>query len=555
MHFPPMNRRHLLQGSAALALSCVGFAPVAHGATMPATPELAGEEITLRIGQTTIQIDGRPARAVAINGSVPGPTLRLRQGQKLRITVINELTEDTSLHWHGLELPFQMDGVPGVSFPGIPALGRFTYEFAITQHGTYWYHSHSGLQEMMGCYGSIVIEPAAADPAPPAHDHVMVLSDHSFVHPAGILRKLKVDPGHYARYPQTLAGLIAGRDQPLKTRLEFAQMRMDPADISDVTGKVFRYLINGRGMADNFTAPITPGAPTRLRFINAGSMTFFNVRIPDLAMKVIAADGQPMVPVEVDEFQMGPGETYDVIITPQDRAYTVAAEAMDRSGMARATLTPRPGLIAPVPPLRAPVRLTMRDMGMDMDMSHGSGSMDMSMRSQANAPDVKLGPGVDMIAPMPVDRTGDPGLGLDKIGHRVLTYRDLVAPEQNPDPRAPQREIEMHLTGSMDRYLWSFDGVTMSEAHHPVTWTTGERLRITLINDTMMGHPIHLHGHIFELMTGHGDRSPRKHTVIVQPGGKVSFDVTAIEGDWPMHCHLFLHMAMGMMRVVKVRGA
>lgn len=549
------HRRQLLQGAAALTTLWAGFASTAHAASMPGARELAGEEITLTIGQTIIQVDGRPARAVAINGGVPGPTLRLRQGQKLRITVINELNEDSSIHWHGLELPFQMDGVPGVSFPGIPALGRFTYEFTITQHGTYWYHSHSGLQEMMGCYGSIVIEPAQADPAPPAHDHVMVLSDHSYVHPAGILRKLKVDPGHYARYPQTLAGLIAGKDQPLKTRLEFAKMRMDPADISDVTGKVFRYLINGRGMADNFTAPITPGAPARLRFINAGSMTFFNVRIPDLAMKVIAADGQPIVPVEVDEFQMGPGETYDVLITPQDRAYTVAAEAMDRSGMARATLTPRPGLAAPVPPLRAPVRLTMRDMGMDMDMSHGGGGMDMSMRSQANAPDVKLGPGVDMIAPMPVDRTGDPGLGLDKIGHRVLTYRDLVAPEQNPDPRAPQREIEMHLTGSMDRYLWSFDGVTMSEAHHPVTWTTGERLRITLINDTMMGHPIHLHGHIFELVTGHGDRSPRKHTVIVQPGGKVSFDVTAIEGDWPMHCHLFLHMAMGMMRVVKVRGA
>jgi FtsP/CotA-like multicopper oxidase with cupredoxin domain len=482
---------------------------------------------------------------------VPGPLLRLKQGQNLRLTVINELDEETSLHWHGLLVPFQMDGVPGVSFPGIAARSRFTYEFPITQSGTYWYHSHSGLQELMGQYAPIVIEPAVFEANAAPRDHIVMLSDHSFVHPARILHNLKVDPGHYNRQQETLAGLVMGKEQSLGQRLAWAKMRMDPTDISDVTGAVLSYLVNGHGPADNWTGLFAPGERVRLRFINAAAMTVFDVRIPGLTLSVVAADGQDVRPIAVEEFQISPGETYDVIVTPvEDRAYTIAAEAVDRSGLARATLAPRAGMVAAIPALRERPILTMKDMGMDMA---GMDMKAMKMRDGANAPQVKLGPGVEMISPMPIDRTGEPGLGLDKAGHKVLTYRDLVAREPNPDTRAPAREIEVHLTGNMDRYMWSMDGQTMQEAHEPLPMRSGERVRVTLINDTMMAHPIHLHGHIFELVTGHGEHSPRKHTVNVLPGGKLSWDVTAIPGDWPFHCHLFLHMAMGMMRIVQVR--
>lgn len=558
-----IDRRSLLRRSGIVGAAVVTgnalpawAAPVSSGRAEQQT--LSGEDITLRLSKGTIEIGKKPAHAVMINGTVPGPQLHLKQGQKLRLTLINELDEETSLHWHGLLVPFQMDGVPGVSFPGIGPRSSFTYEFTVTQAGTYWYHSHSGLQELMGCYAPIVIESAEA--TPPMRDHVVMLSDHSFVHPAHILRMLKVDPGHYNRQPETLAGLLAGKELKLSDRLEWAKMRMDPTDISDVTGAVLSYLVNGHGPADNWTGLFTPGEKVRLRFINAAAMTVFDVRIPGLALNVVAADGQDVRPIEVDEFQISPGETYDVVISPNEpRAYTIAAEAMDRSGMARGTLAPRAGMVAPVPRLRERPLLTMKDMGMDMAMggdAHGGNSMKaMNMRDGSLAPQVKLGPGVEMINPMPMDRTGDPGLGLDKTGHRVLTYRDLVADALNPDTRAAAREIELHLTGNMDRYMWSIDGKTMSEAHDPIPMRAGERVRMTLINDSMMAHPIHLHGHIFELVTGHGDRSPRKHTVNVLPGGKVSFDLTALPGDWAFHCHLFLHMAMGMMRIVQVRPA
>ncbi|WP_343614951.1 copper resistance system multicopper oxidase [Novosphingobium sp.] len=526
------------------------------GAALPSSEVLSGEAITLRIGKGHVTIGGKPAKAITINGTVPGPMLRLKEGQMLRLTVINELDEPSSLHWHGLVLPFQMDGVPGVSFPGIPPRSSFTYEFPIVQHGTYWYHSHSGLQEMMGCYAPIVIEPAEALPAPlpSMREHVVLLSDHSFVNPARIARNLKVEADYYNRQPQTLSGLMAGHELSMDQRLMWAKMRMSPTDIADVTASVMHYLANGHGPDENWTGLFTPGETVRLRFINAASMTFFNVRIPGLAMQVVAADGQDVQPVTVEEFQFGAGETYDVIVTPQNRAYTIAAETMDRSGMARATLAPAAGMAAPVPPRRARPLLTMKDMGMDMSGGAMKG-MSMKMRDGSLAPQVKMGPGVDMISAMPEDRMGDPGIGMGDVGHKVLTYRDLVALHPNPDLRAPEREIEVHLTGAMERYMWSMDGKTMSQAHEPIPMRKGERVRFTLVNDTMMAHPIHLHGHIFELVTGHGDHSPRKHTVTVQPGGKASFDVTAEPGDWAFHCHLFLHMAMGMMRVVQVRPA
>ncbi len=565
MTLPCLDRRSLLRGGGIAGAALLAGSPLPTWAASRAGQDvLSGEAITLRIGKGAFPINGRMAPAVTINGTVPGPLLRLKQGQHLRLTVVNELDEETSLHWHGLVLPFQMDGVPGVSFPGIPARSSFTYEFPVTQHGTYWYHSHSGLQELMGCYAPIVIDPA--EPAAPAQvpvtrEHIVLLSDHSFVNPARILANLKADPGYYNRQPQTLTDLVAGRGQKLRERLMWAKMRMDPTDIADVTGVqtaggVLHYLVNGHGPTDNWTGLFTAGEPVRLRFINAGAMTFFNVRIPDLPMQVVAADGQDVRPVTIDEFQFGPGETYDVVVTPDNRAYTIAAETMDRSGMARATLAPAAGMAAPVPPLRKRPLLTMKDMGMDMP---GHSMKGMSMRDGSLAPQVAMGPGVEMINPMPMDRTGDAGLGMEPsyvgAGHRVLTYRDLVAAHPNPDTRAAAREIEVHLTGAMDRYMWSMDGKTMLEAHEPLPMRTGERVRITLVNDTMMAHPIHLHGHIFELVTGHGALSPRKHTVTVLPGGKVSFDVTAEAGDWAFHCHLFLHMAMGMMRIVQVRPA
>lgn len=547
-----LNRRTLLKG-AAIGGSAIMLQPWLPAWAQPVSaglPTLTGEDMHLRVGKHVLDIDGKPARAVNINGTVPAPLLRLKQGQKLRLTVENALDEESSIHWHGLLVPFQMDGVPGVSFPGVKPHESFTYEFGIEQAGTYWYHSHSGLQELMGMYGPIVIDPAGPEAAPYDRDHVIMLSDHSFVHPASILRKLKVEPGYYNRQRETLSGLIAGKDQSLSERMAWGKMRMDPTDISDVTGAVLTYLVNGHGPKTNWTALFTPGERVRLRFINAAAMTVFNVRIPGLSMQVVSADGQDVRPVAIDEFQFSPGETYDVIVTPTDKAFTILGESVDRSGMAVATLAPRAGMTAEVLPLRPRPVLTMKDMGMEME---GMDMKNMSMRDGNNAPQVKLGPGVEMINPMPMDRTGEPGIGLDKVDHKVLVYKDLVALQPNPDMRAAEREIEVHLTGAMDRYMWSMDGKTMTEAHDPLPMRAGERVRVTLINDTMMAHPIHLHGHIFELVTGHGDHSPRKHTVNVLPGAKVSWDVTAIGGDWAFHCHLFLHMAMGMMRVVQVR--
>ena len=578
--------------------------PVSPGIVAP-LPTVSGNDITLRIARQTMRIDGKLSRAIGINGTVPAPLVRLKEGQTAKLTVVNDLDEDSSIHWHGLILPFQMDGVPGVSFPGIKPRSKFVYEFPVVQSGTYWYHSHSGLQEQLGHYGPIVIDPAGADPIGYDREHVVVLSDHSQLSPEEIFRKLKVNPGHFNMQRQTLSGLLAGKDQPLKERIDWGKMRMDPTDIADVNGSTYTFLVNGHGPRDNWTALFNPGERVRLRIVNASAMTIFNVRIPGLRMTVVQADGLNVVPTEIDEFQIAVAETYDVIVTPvEDRAYTLVAEANDRSGMGRATLAPRAGMAAEVPPLRERPLVTMKDMGMGgMDMSggsmpgmdhsggdmgampmpasdpacspehakmghctpageggamagmdHGSGGMQHSMRDFSVAPQVKRDPSVQTISPMPVDRMGDPGQGLDDVGHKVLTYHDLVALERNPDVRAASRSLDIHLTGNMERFMWSFDGVKMSDHHEPIPFIEGERVRINLINDSMMSHPIHLHGHFFELVTGKGDRSPRKHTVLVQPGGIASFDFTADAlGDWAFHCHLLYHMHAGMMRVVSVR--
>ena len=520
---------------------------------------VSGDDIHLRIARKMTMIDGRHVHAVAINGTVPGPLVRLREGQEVRLTVENALTEETSVHWHGMLVPFQMDGVPGISFPGIPAGASFTYRFPVRQSGTYWYHSHSGLQEQEGHYGPIVIDPAGADPIASDREHVIVLSDHSPLHPHVIFKRLKQQTDVFDYQRQTLAGQLAGRDQKGAERLRWGRMRMSPTDISDVTGSTYTFLVNGHGPADNWTGLFSPGERVRLRFVNASAMTIFNVRLPGLAMTVVAADGLPVRPVRIDEFQLANAETLDVIVVPEDRAYALVAEPIDRSGIGRATLAPRAGMAPPpLPPRRARPTADMKDMGMDMSGMSMPGmampAMDMSMRSAANAPSVPLNPGVQTISPMPRDRTGEPGTGLKDAGHKVLTYADLVALERNPDVRAPGRAMTIHLTGNMERYMWSFDGVKLSAVEHPIPFAAGERVRVTLVNDTMMNHPIHLHGHFFELVTGHGDHAPRKHTVNVAPGGTVTFDLTAdAVGDWAFHCHMLYHMHAGMMQVVTVR--
>ena len=607
-----MERRRFVSGAlgggaaAAMAAWFPAWAqPVSSGITAP-VPTVSGNDITLRIARQTMRIDGKLSRAIGINGTVPAPLVRLKEGQTARLTVVNDLDEDSSIHWHGLILPFQMDGVPGISFPGIKPRSTFVYEFPVVQSGTYWYHSHSGLQEQLGHYGPIVIDPAGPDPIGYDREHVVVLSDHSQLSPEAIFQKLKVNPGHFNMQRQTLAGLLAGRDQSLKERIEWGAMRMDPTDVADVNGSTYTFLVNGHGPRDNWTALFTPGERVRLRIVNASAMSIFNVRIPGLRMTVVQADGLNVVPTEIDEFQIAVAETYDVIVTPvEDRAYTLVAEANDRSGMGRATLAPRAGMAAEVPPLRERPLATMKDMGMgDMDMSggsmagmdhsggddmgampmpaadpscppehakmghctpageggamagmdHGSGGMQHSMRDFSVAPQVKRDPGVQSISPMPMDRMGEPGQGLEDVGHKVLTYHDLVALERNPDVRAASRSLDIHLTGNMERFMWSFDGIKMSDYHEPIPFIEGERVRINLINDSMMSHQIHLHGHFFELVTGKGDHAPRKHTVLVQPGGIASFDFTADAlGDWAFHCHLLYHMHAGMMRVVSVR--
>jgi CopA family copper-resistance protein len=600
-----IDRRTLLRGSAAIGGTAAlapwfpaWAQPVSAGIVRP-LPTVSGDDIHLRIAEQMMTIDGRTSHAIGINGTVPAPLIRLREGQNVRLHVENALDEDSSIHWHGLILPFHMDGVPGVSFPGIKPHSTFVYEFPVRQAGTYWYHSHSGLQEQLGHYGPIVIDPEVADPIQSHREHVIVLSDHSRMHPHIIFKKLKQQGDYFNYQKQTLAEQLAGKGQSAKERLEWGAMRMDPTDISDVTGSAYTYLVNGHGPRDNWTGLFTPGERVRLRVINASAMTTFNVRIPGLKLTVVQADGLNVRPVTVDEFQIAVAETYDVLVEPaDDRAYTLVGESVDRSGIARATLAPRAGMAAVVPPPRKRPDLTMKDMGMgDMGaMDHGapgaasgctpehaamghctpdkpaataaagpamdhaamghdmSGGMNHSMRDFSNAPEVKKTPTVQTISPMPVDRTGEPGQGLADVGHKVLVYRDLMAVERNPDVRAPDRAMRIHLTGNMERYMWAFDGEKLSEVKKPIAFLQDERVRVTLVNDTMMGHPIHLHGHFFELVTGHGEFAPRKHTVQVQPGGTVTFDVTTdAVGDWAFHCHLLYHMHAGMMQVVTVR--
>ncbi|MSO85558.1 MAG: copper resistance system multicopper oxidase [Rhodospirillales bacterium] len=516
-------------------------------------------EIAIEAGR--IVVDGTSSNAIMMGGSVPAPILRWREGEEVVIHATNKLSEPTSIHWHGLLLEGVMDGAPGFNgYVAIEPGQTYTYRFRLRQAGTYWYHSHSSAQEQAGMYGAIVIEPAGRDPVRADRDYVVVLSDHTQEHPMRVLANLKADAGYYNRGKRTLIDFFrdAGRDgfaAAFKDRLEWGEMRMDPTDLADVTG--YAFLVNGRGPKDNWTGIFTPGQRVRLRFINASAMSFYDVRIPGLPMTVVSADGQNVQPVRVDEFRIGVAETYDVIVLPrEDKAFTIFAEPLDRSGYARATLAPREGMEGPIPDQRPRTILSMADMGMAMGgmdhsaMTSGSGSMAGMDHSKMAMP------GMDHSA---MGQGAAPATGPDGKrafgwadagtlpGAKALSYADLRAATKNADAREPSQEIEVRLTGVMDRYVWTLNGRPFGR-EEPIRVNYGDRVRIKFVNETMMAHPMHLHGMFVELENGQTDRKPLKHVVVVPPGQTVSAVLTADEpGDWPFHCHLVYHMAAGMM--------
>ncbi|MCE5363907.1 copper resistance system multicopper oxidase [Pseudomonas anguilliseptica] len=558
---------------------------------------LTGNEFDLFIGETPVNITGAARTAMTINGSLPGPILRWREGDTVTLRVRNRLKEDTSIHWHGIILPANMDGVPGLSFHGIAPDGMYEYKFKVNQNGTYWYHSHSGLQEQVGVYGALVIDAKEPEPFSYDRDYVVLLSDWTDENPTRVLAKLKKQSDYYNQHKRTVGDFIddvseMGWSAAVADRKMWAEMKMSPTDLADVSGYTYTYLMNGQAPDGNWTGIFKPGEKIRLRFINASAMTYFDVRIPGLKMTVVAADGLHVKPVSVDEFRIAVAETYDVIIEPDsEQAYTVFAQSMDRTGYARGTLAVQEGLSAPVPSPDPRPLIAMGDMGMDhgsmggMDhgnmagMDHGSmagmdhGSMQGGMAGmdhsqmagmdhsgmagmagamQAHPASETNNPLVDMQTMTPTHKLDDPGIGLRDNGRRVLTYSDLRSTFLDPDGREPSRTIELHLTGHMEKFSWSFDGIKFSDAE-PLRLKYGERVRITLVNDTMMTHPIHLHGMWSDLEDANGNFLVRKHTIDMPPGSKRSYRVTADAlGRWAYHCHLLLHMEMGMFREVRV---
>ncbi|MBT8098788.1 MAG: copper resistance system multicopper oxidase [Gammaproteobacteria bacterium] len=538
MHDNSLSRRRFLQRALLLSggATLFGHLPLwAASAQTTAFGAGARDRFDLTIGASTVPIAGQSPTALTINGTVPGPLLRFREGQPVTLNVSNALAEDTSLHWHGLILPTDMDGVPGLSFDGIGPNSQYRYHFDVRQSGTYWYHSHSGLQEQSGVYGPIIIDPAGDDPVQYDREFIVLLSDWTFEDPDRMFANLKVADDYYN--PNRPTGNLTSM---------WSRMRMSPTDIADVSGLGYTYLLNGLDSAANWSGIFNAGERVRLRFINGSAMSFFNVRIPELEMTVVQADGQNIEPVVVDEFQIGTAETYDVVVTPAERAYTIMAESADRSGYVRGTLAPQAGMTAAVPSLREPPTLSMRDMG----MSHGGHSGHRMPPLEHHHP---AGPGVANLSEMAMSRLDEAGIGLEQVPHRALRYSQLRSLDRNKDTRKPGRRLEIHLTGNMHRYMWSFDGLKFSEVEGPILFRYGERLRLTLVNDTMMAHPIHLHGMFVELVNGNGDFNPRKHTVVVKPAERLQVDVTAdAPGHWAFHCHLLFHMKAGMMHSVRV---
>jgi len=553
--FRPVDRRRFVQGIAGGALLLARGGGRLFAAGNPPS-ELNGPDFHLTIDELPVNYTGVPRRAVAVNGQVPAPLLRMRQGDVVTIRVTNNLREQTSIHWHGIILPADMDGVPGLSFDGIAPGSTFTYRFKVTQSGTYWYHSHSRFQEQVGLYGPIIVEPRNGERHGADREHTLLFSDWTDHDPEHIYATLKRQSDYYNFGKRTFGDFLAdvrkrGFSAAAADRRMWGGMRMNPTDLADVSGYAYTYLLNGAPPAGNWTGLFKPGERVRLRLINGSSMSFFDMRIPGLKLTVVATDGQDVEPVTVDELRIGTAEVYDVIVTPGDAAYTIFAQSMDRSGYARGTLAPRAGMTADLPAMDARAVLTMNDMGMHHEgMDHSS--MDMSAMPKANHAPAETGPIVDMRTDMPNVRLDDPGVGLRDNGRRVLTYADLATLGGPIDRRAAGREIELHLTGHMERYIWSFNGQKFSDAK-PLQFKHNERLRIVLVNDTMMTHPIHLHGMWSEIVDPSGRFLARKHTVTVQPGQRLAYDVTADAlGSWAYHCHLLYHMEAGMFREVVV---
>ncbi|MCQ4303172.1 copper oxidase [Stutzerimonas frequens] len=564
--------------------------------TSPGQPTvLSGTEFDLTIDSISVDFTGKRRTAMAINGSIPGPLLRWREGDTVTLRVRNRLPHDTSIHWHGILLPANMDGVPGFSFAGIAPDGMYEYRFKVKQSGTYWYHSHSAFQEQLGVYGPLIIDPLEPEPFAYDRDYVVFLSDWTDESPARVLAKLKKRSDYYNQGRRTLGDFIDdvadnGWTDTISERWAWAKMNMSPTDLADISGATYTYLLNGQAPDGNWTGLFQPGERIRLRLINGSAMSYFDFRIPGLKLTVVAADGQSVEPVQVDEVRLAVAETLDVIVEPdgsQD-AYTLFAQSMDRSGFARGTLAVRDGLQAPVPKPDPRPELSMEDMGHGDhsahaqaaapaqsddpnaghgDMNHGAmnqsgmnGQMDHAAMGhgssgsgmQAHPASETDNPLVDMQTMMPVPKLDDPGIGLRDNGRRVLTYADLRSTFADPDGREPTRTIELHLTGHMERFAWSFDGIPFADAE-PIRLKYGERVRFVLVNDTMMHHPIHLHGLWSDLEDEHGNFQVRKHTIDMPPGSKRSYRVTADAlGRWAYHCHMLMHMDLGMFREVRV---
>ena len=572
-----MNRITFVKG--VLATSIIASIPINLSAnskisTRKKTIELSGNVFNLSIEKIAVNITGNPSIAKTVNGMLSGPTLRWKEGDTVTINVTNNLNEDTSIHWHGIILPASMDGVPGFSnFNGIKPGETFTYKFPILQSGTYWYHSHSGFQEQEGVFGAIIIEPKIKDPYEYDREYVISLSDWSDEKPSSVYRKIKLSSSYYNFKQRTVGDFIdevkeKGFFEAFSERKMWNEMKMTDRDISDVSGYTYTYLMNGENPATGFKALFKNGEKIRLRFINSAAMTFFDVRIPGLKMTVVAADGNNIQPVTVDEFRIGVAETYDVIVEPEvNKAYSIFAQSIDRSGYALGALTFDEKVIAQTPQMDAFPILTHADMGMggtsDNNSEHDMSTMEtqkptmnhsmmghdmstMNSNQKKEIPITKLeestGVQVDAVAMNPQYRLSDPGVGLRNNGRRVLTYADLKSLTPTTNDKYPDREIILRLTGNMERYMWSINGITYKDAK-PLEFKYGERLRITYINDTMMNHPMHLHGMWSDLETGDDNYLPRKHTIVVQPGSKISFRVNVdAKGSWAYHCHLLYHM-------------
>lgn len=541
------------------------------------TGMLEGTEFYLTLEETPVNVTGKSAIATTVNGMLPAPTLKWREGDTVTIHVTNKMPVSSSIHWHGIILPFEMDGVPGISFKGIDPGETFTYRFQVKQSGTFWYHAHTAFQEQSGLHGALVIEPKEADPIIYDCDHVVSLFDWSDEKPESLYRKLKIQSDYYNFNQRTVGDFLKevkakGFAEAFSARKMWNEMRMSDRDLSDITAYAYTFLMNGMPSTQDWTALFKRGERVRLRFINQSSMTIFDVRIPGLKLRIVAADGNPVEPVEVDEFRIAVAETYDVIVEPDEKAYCIFAQSSDRSGYAAGTLAMQPNAKAVRPQMDLPQPLTMADMGMGdgrdmeemdhatMPMDHGGMQMDHSEMEMPDRPEIpitklpiKWDVGTTMRAMDPRYRLDDPGTGLRDNGRKVLTYADLRNFYSTASHPQPDREIVLHLTGNMERFMWSINGIKYADSL-PLKFYYGERLRITFINDTMMNHPMHLHGLWSDLETGDDERLVRKHTVLVQPGSKISYRVSVdAKGAWAFHCHMLYHM-LGMFRKVEVVG-